>query len=54
LVLQKIYKNFYKVETSRKQGTLAFFKGRLQRTNVNGQVKTAYEANKDFACMIAR
>ncbi|XP_062567378.1 uncharacterized protein LOC134229640 isoform X2 [Saccostrea cucullata] len=46
--LEKMFKRFYSTKTSRQEGSLAFFKCQLRRTNVNGQVKGGFQAHSDF------
>lgn len=46
--LEKLFKRFFSQKTSRQEGSLAFFKCQLRRTNVNGQVKGGFQAHSDF------
>lgn len=46
--LEKLFKRFFSTKTSRQEGSLAFFKCQLRRTNVNGQVKGGFQAHSDF------
>lgn len=41
--LEKLFKRFFSPKTSRQEGSLAFFKCQLRRTNVNGQVKGGFQ-----------
>ncbi|XP_062604516.1 uncharacterized protein LOC134266312 [Saccostrea cucullata] len=46
--LEKLYKKFYTTQSMRQQGSLAFYKCQLKRSNVNGQVKGAFQPHSDF------
>ena len=54
MTFQKAYKALFKQESNREKGTLYFFKSRLRRTDVNGNVKDRYQAHADFLLTVGK
>ncbi|XP_076090697.1 uncharacterized protein LOC143062794 [Mytilus galloprovincialis] len=50
--LEKMYKRFFKTDSGRDKGTLYSLKLLIQRSNVNGKVKSRFEAHEDFALTV--
>ncbi|XP_052089389.1 uncharacterized protein LOC127726061 isoform X1 [Mytilus californianus] len=50
--LEKLCKRFLKLGNSRDQGTLANLKILIQRSNVNGKVKSRFKAHEDFVLTV--
>ncbi|XP_063438320.1 uncharacterized protein LOC134719246 [Mytilus trossulus] len=50
--LEKLTKRFLKLGNSRDQGTLANLKILIQRSNVNGKVKSRFKAHEDFVLTV--
>ncbi|XP_033729230.1 uncharacterized protein LOC117318339 [Pecten maximus] len=46
--LEKLYKRFFNKSSGREKGTLYNLKILIQRSNVNGNVKSRFEAHEDF------
>ncbi|CAC5425084.1 unnamed protein product [Mytilus coruscus] len=49
---RKMYKRFFKTDSGRDKGTLYSLKLLIQRSNVNGKVKSRFEAHEDFALTV--
>ncbi|XP_062588566.1 uncharacterized protein LOC134250228 [Saccostrea cucullata] len=52
--LEKLFKRFYSKDGGRDAATLANMKMLIQRTNVNGQVKSRFEAHEEFVLLIGK
>ncbi|CAC5392780.1 unnamed protein product [Mytilus coruscus] len=52
LQVPKMYKRFFKTDSGRDKGTLYSLKLLIQRSNVNGKVKSRFEAHEDFALTV--
>ncbi|XP_069107278.1 uncharacterized protein [Argopecten irradians] len=48
----KLYKRFYKTSSGRDKGTLFNLKLNIERSNVNGNVKSRFEAHEDFVLTV--
>ncbi|XP_033748132.1 uncharacterized protein LOC117333109 [Pecten maximus] len=51
-LLEKLYKRFYSNTSGRERGTLCHMKILIERSNVNGKVKTRFEAHEDFVLTV--
>uniref|UniRef100_A0A8W8I4B1 DUF6589 domain-containing protein n=1 Tax=Magallana gigas TaxID=29159 RepID=A0A8W8I4B1_MAGGI len=51
-LLEKMYKRFYKTSSGRDKGTLYNLKLIIERSNVNGNVKSRFEAHEDFVLTV--
>ncbi|XP_062576937.1 uncharacterized protein LOC134238840 [Saccostrea cucullata] len=47
-LLEKLYKRFFNTASGREKGTLYHIKVLIERSNVNGKVKSRFEAHEDF------
>lgn len=47
-LLEKMYKRFFNLSSGRDKGTIYHMKVLVQRSNVNGKVKSRFEAHEDF------
>lgn len=47
-----MYKRFYKTSSGRDKGTLYNLKLIIERSNVNGNVKSRFEAHEDFVLTV--
>lgn len=53
-VFQKLYKQLYDAKSSREQGTLAYFKTLLRRTDVTGKVKSNFQGHADLIKIVVK
>ncbi|KAH3809428.1 hypothetical protein DPMN_137797 [Dreissena polymorpha] len=53
-VLMKCFKKLFSSKTLRQTGTLYHYKGKLQRSDVNGKVKGAFKAHHDFLSLAGK
>lgn len=50
--IEKLYKRFYNSASGREKGTMSHLKILIQRSNVNGNVKSRFEAHEDFVLTV--
>ena len=50
--LHKLCKKFLHLDHPREEGSLAFYKAQISRTNANGNVKARFQAHEEFVRLV--